>query len=226
MHVSTVNGFEGNVSLVLSVTPAAGLSCSVSPSLVFVPGTSSLSCVGNLRGAYGVTVTATSGSLIRGTIVTINVVSQAPNVGIICIAEVDAQACPISAPVLAGPSPGIMSRFTVAVLVNSSQALNGFDITLLTNRSILVPSAVATGSLLTNVHEIVKCIGGVSKLGSIPCPSTDNSGTMGFFSLQCTILLETREVALSFSRRAARTRVFPELCASQLPKGLQSPFQK
>ena len=110
MHVSTVNGFEGNVSLVLSVTPAAGLSCSVSPSLVFVPGTSSLSCVGNLRGAYGVTVTATSGSLIRGTIVTINVVSQAPNVGIICIAEVDAQACPISAPVLR-----TLSRNNVAI---------------------------------------------------------------------------------------------------------------
>ena len=229
IHVSTVNGFEGNVSLALSVTPAAGLSCSVSPSLVFVPGISSLSCIGNLQGAYGVTVIATSGSLIRGTIVTINVLSQAPNVGIVCIAGVDAQACPISAPVLAGPSPGIMSQFTVAVLVNSSQALNGFDITLLTNRSILVPSAVAAGSLLTNVHEIVKCIGGVNKLGSTLCPSTNNSSTIEYavvgdvtdqpatgvlFTAMYNITGNTRSSPIIFQTGCTNTSVPGSVCVS------------
>jgi hypothetical protein len=69
----------------------------------------------------------------------------------------------------------------VNVLVNSSDLLNGFDITLLTNRTVLKPAGV---SILNTVlpgtpTELLKCIGGV-KLGSGPCSSNDNTNTLHY----------------------------------------------
>lgn len=68
----------------------------------------------------------------------------------------------------------------MSVIVNESAALNGFDITLLTNSSVLQPSGVTIGSLLANTHDLVKCVGGVNKLGSSACPSTDNASTLHY----------------------------------------------
>ena len=71
--VSGVNGFTGTVALAATVSPATGLTCSLSPSSVTGSGTSTLSCTGSTAGAYTVTVTGTSGSLSRSTTVTYNV---------------------------------------------------------------------------------------------------------------------------------------------------------
>lgn len=61
--VNGVNGFTGTVSLTYSVSPGAGLTCTLSPNTVpSGSGASTLSCSGS-GGAYTVTVTGTSGSL-------------------------------------------------------------------------------------------------------------------------------------------------------------------
>lgn len=101
--------------------------------------------------------------------------------GLVCIADVTATSCPLAAPTLAGPQPsGNSQHFLVRVLVDSSAALNGFDITLLTDSSILQPSDATVGAFLANPHEVVKCIGGVNKIGTSACPSIDNANTIEY----------------------------------------------
>src|SRR5205807_4756206 len=40
--------------------------------------------------------------------------------------------------------------------------------------------SVQAGTVLANQHEIAMCIGGVNKLGSTPCPTTDTAGTIEY----------------------------------------------
>jgi hypothetical protein len=62
-------GFNGNVSLTVSIFPATGLNCSLSQSTISGgSGSSTLSCSG-LKGNYNVVVTGTSGSLVHSTTV-------------------------------------------------------------------------------------------------------------------------------------------------------------
>src|SRR5437867_2391197 len=74
--VSSLNGFNGAVSLTASVSPSTGLTCNLNPTSVTTPSggsaTSSLSCSGS-AGTYTVTVTGTSGNLSHTAIVTYNV---------------------------------------------------------------------------------------------------------------------------------------------------------
>src|SRR5260370_10741831 len=105
----------------------------------------------------------------------------AGRVGLVCIADSTATSCPIASPTLPGPGPmGLNQHFIVSVIVDGSDAMNGFQITLLTDKNVLQPSGVVLGALLTNTHEIVKCIGGVNQLGSTACPSTDNASTIDY----------------------------------------------
>jgi hypothetical protein len=102
-------------------------------------------------------------------------------IGLVCIADTTTTGCPLAAPTLPGPQPsGLTQHFFVSVLVDSSAALNGFDITLLTDSSVLQPSDATVGNFLTNTHDILKCIGGANKLGSSACPSTDNANTIHY----------------------------------------------
>jgi len=103
-----------------------------------------------------------------------------PTSGVVCIASANASVCPVTPPVIPGPAPSPTSEFRVAVIANSSQALNGFDITLLANSSILKPSGVQLGTLLANPRAIVECVGGVNRLGSGACPVTDTAGTIQY----------------------------------------------
>ena len=102
-------------------------------------------------------------------------------VGLVCIADSTATNCPVASPTLAGPGPmGLNQHFIVSVIVDGSDAMNGFLITLLTDKNVLQPFGVVLGNLLTNTHEVVKCIGGVNRLGSTACPSTDNASTIDY----------------------------------------------
>jgi hypothetical protein len=68
-----VNGFTGTVSLTTSISPATGLTCTLTPtSITGGSGTSTLSCTG-AGNTYTVTVTGTSGSLSHTANVTVNV---------------------------------------------------------------------------------------------------------------------------------------------------------
>jgi len=71
--VMPVNGFTGVVSLTTSISPATGLTCTLTPtSITGGSGTSTLSCTGT-GNTYTVTVTGTSGSLSHTANVTVNV---------------------------------------------------------------------------------------------------------------------------------------------------------
>src|SRR5205807_10541694 len=176
--VSPINLFGGTVTL--TVSSLTGIFCSVNPMSILTKGSATLSCISSQAGTYGVTITAISGSITHSVLITFTVLLQTTSTGIVCIASSDATTCPVVGPVIPGalPSPG--TQFRVAVLADSSQALNGFDITLLTNSTVLVPFAVQVGPTIANTHTIVECIGGLNKIGSASCPSTDTAGTIEY----------------------------------------------
>ncbi len=71
--VASLSGFTGTVSLASSISPTAGLSCTLTPGSVSGgAGTSTLSCSGS-AGTYTITVTGSSGSLAHTTSVSFNV---------------------------------------------------------------------------------------------------------------------------------------------------------
>jgi hypothetical protein len=172
------NLFSGTVTL--TVSSLTGIFCSVNPMSILTKGSATLSCAGSQPGTYGVTVTATSGSITHSVLITFTVLLQTTSTGIVCIASADAATCPVVGPIIQGPLPNPGTQFRIAVLADSSQALDGFDITLLTNSTVLVPLGVQVGPVLANTHTIVECIGGVNKLGSTSCPTTDTVGTIEY----------------------------------------------
>jgi hypothetical protein len=70
IHLLASKGFSGNITLAESVTPASGVSCSISPTIILVApfGLSALSCSAVAVGSYNTTVTATS--VVGGSIIT------------------------------------------------------------------------------------------------------------------------------------------------------------
>src|SRR5438094_3367749 len=67
--ITALNGFGGVVGLAFGISPAAGLTCTLTPASVSSSGTSTLSCSGN-AGVYSVTVSGTSGTLLHSATVT------------------------------------------------------------------------------------------------------------------------------------------------------------
>jgi len=102
-------------------------------------------------------------------------------VGVVCIAPESATVCLATSPTLPGPGPSPKVQFVVSVLVNSSDSLNGFDVTLFTDSSILKPLDANPGNVqLGGSHLLLKCIGGVNKVGTGQCPSTDDANTLHY----------------------------------------------
>jgi hypothetical protein len=101
--------------------------------------------------------------------------------GLVCLAPAGATACP-APPVTVGAPVG--SQLSVAVLISGSDAVNGFDITLKANHTILKPTAAFADatSLLAGGSVILDCIGGVLRSGSV-CLQTDTADTIHFVLL-------------------------------------------
>lgn len=76
--VTAVNGFAGVVSLASTSSPAAGITCTLTPTSVTGPGTSTLSCTPSGSGTFTVSVTGTNGALSHTATVTYSV-SLAPD---------------------------------------------------------------------------------------------------------------------------------------------------
>ncbi len=96
-------------------------------------------------------------------------------VGLVCLAPEGVIACP-APPVTIGGTVG--SQLMVSVVLQGSDVINGFDVTLKADPSVLKSvDAVITGSLLSGGSIIVKCIGGVLKSGPT-CLSTDTNDTI------------------------------------------------
>jgi hypothetical protein len=99
--------------------------------------------------------------------------------GEVCLAEIGSTKCPAAGPVFNGPLSVPATQLRVAVFINSSDSLNGFDITLKTDHNILQPSDTdLTGTILPGSPILLsKCIGGVNRTVA-PCPSYDTADTL------------------------------------------------
>jgi hypothetical protein len=86
--------------------------------------------------------------------------------------------CPATAAVFDGP---VSQQIRVGVYIQGSDALNGFDIILLANHTVLTPVSVdLTGSVLPGTPTVVlECVQGLLKSGSV-CGSQDNVDTLHF----------------------------------------------
>ncbi len=100
--------------------------------------------------------------------------ANAPLVGQVCVAPLNAnplRPCTLPAPTFTGPVTTPPTQIRIGVWVNNSDTLNGFDITLKTDHTILKPAdADLTGSIVMNSplsspFVLSKCIGGIPKLG-------------------------------------------------------------
>src|SRR6266699_3314550 len=121
--------------------------------------------------------------LLLGTIVAPNVVHLAHAItGEVCLADPttagSASPCPATPPLFSGP---IGQQIRIGVFVQGSDALNGFDVSLTANKTILVPvGADLTGTVLPGTPTIIlECLQGVLINGSV-CSPTDNITTMHF----------------------------------------------
>ncbi len=100
---------------------------------------------------------------------------DAQPIGLVCLTPASTTACPAPPVTLTG-SPG--SQLMVSVLVQGSDAISGFDITLKTNHTVLKPAGVSLGgSLLSTGSTILLCVGVVLRTGST-CLSTDSVDTL------------------------------------------------
>ena len=185
------SGFTGQVNLTDVVTPSTGLRTLQSPTSVTLTSTatsatSTLTVDASAVGTYKVNVTGTSSSLKHFTVVTVTVVSG----GLICLANPSIVPPPPANP--CPPAPGASLRglppitparqLRVGVYVNGSDSLNTFDITLLADHTILLPVDTSlTGTILgTSPTTLIKCVGGMNKISSGPCPPTDTVDTIHF----------------------------------------------
>src|SRR5215469_14665509 len=87
--------------------------------------------------------------------------------GTVCLVANGSSACPSSPPTITGT---VGTQLRVAVFIQGSDALNGFDVTLLANHLILKPAgADLTGTVLPGPGQsvVVECIGGVLVMGNV-----------------------------------------------------------
>lgn len=108
--------------------------------------------------------------------------------GLICIADPTSAVsrpdpCPVApGAIFNGPSTSPGQQVRIGVFVYGSEALNGFDITLLTGHAVLTPAGVdLTGTVLLAPRTMVaECLGGVIIRGNA-CPGT--AGTLDTLEL-------------------------------------------
>jgi hypothetical protein len=193
--LSSVSGFTGPVNQTLIVTPP-GPGASVNPKIVLVPPNGSNSSTltvtttsSTAPGTYNVTVIGTSGSLSHSTSVTVVVTAPLAR-GTVCIAPVSSTSCPSTPSMFQGTVGG---QLMVAVNVQNSAALNGFDIQVLTNPSILRPvSDSLSGTILQNLFVLANSVNsttGLVRVAAVAQAFVTTAPTTGrFFSITYNIV--------------------------------------
>src|SRR5206468_10437955 len=106
-----------------------------------------------------------------------------------------------------------------------------WDITLLTDHTVLNPAGVQIGTVnIGTATEIVKCIGGVNKLTSSPCPSTDSVDTLHYsvsgsltpsrpvtdlsFTANFTVVANSANTPITFQTGCTGTSVTGGVCVT------------
>lgn len=176
ISASPIGFFNGTV--VLTSQAPSGIVCSLNPGLIIVSGTSTLSCAGS-TGGYTVIVTGASGNLTHSVNVIFNI-KPTSTAGLVCIASDGSTSCPVAPPTINSTITLPPRQLRVAVLVDSSAGLSGFDITLFADHTVLEPWKIdLTNSILMgNPVVFLECIGGQLKSSSGTCPGTDNADTI------------------------------------------------
>ncbi len=174
--VTSTGNFNSSILLTSQASP--GLTCSLSPGLIIISGTSTLACAGS-TGTYNVTVTGNSGSLSH-TVSILFKINSGPATGLVCIANAGSTSCPPAPPLITSPVTLPPPQVRVAIVVDSSRGLDGFDITLLANSTILKPAGVdLTNTILLGTPVVLlECLGGRLTSGSGTCANTDNANTI------------------------------------------------
>jgi hypothetical protein len=97
-------------------------------------------------------------------------------VGVVCIAPGGGSSCPVSPPLINATSG---TQVRVAVVVSGSAGLQGFDIILLADSSILKPANISlTGTVVIgSIGVLAECLGTVKVKGSA-CNPLDTSDTL------------------------------------------------
>jgi hypothetical protein len=100
---------------------------------------------------------------------------QGQLVGLVCLSPSSSGSCP--APPVTVTAP-VGTQLMIGVLIQSSDSISGFDITMKANHTALVPAGISmTGSLLFGGTIIDECFGGVVKVGP-RCSTTDGVDTL------------------------------------------------
>ncbi len=103
--------------------------------------------------------------------------------GTVCLINPSDTSCPSSPASIHGT---VGTQLRVSVFIQASGGLNGFDITLLADHTILKPAgADLTGTVLPGPQTILaECIGGILVQGS-RCASTDTVDTVHLAAVAC-----------------------------------------
>src|SRR6266566_2075651 len=169
----------------------------------------------------------------------ISVPAHAASTGVVCMIANGASSCPSSPASITGT---VGSQLRVLVFLQNSSGINGFDVTILADHTILRPVAIdLTGSVLQGIPTvIVECLSGILASGS-SCANTDTIDTIelaatsalgsGITSTPTTGLLftalynvtqKTIGTSLGFQAGCSSTSVGPNVCVT-LANGTPTP---
>jgi hypothetical protein len=198
--LTSLNGFSGAINL--SVPPQ--LTCPGCPGWSINPTSVTLSSggqasstltftttAGGSTGTFGVNVTGTSGSISHSTVASFTIVTTPPQTGVVCIADVSTTTCP-SLPVNFQGTVG--GQLQVAVNIFNSSALNGFDVQVLVNPSVLRPvSTSLTGTVLPSpvivLANSVNATSGLVRVAAVSQGGITVAPTTGrFFSITYNVV--------------------------------------
>src|SRR5438445_4368051 len=168
--LASINGFSGIISL--TVTHSSGIGAVINPTSITGSGTATLTIGANMTGTFSVQVTGSSGTLSHSVSVSVTVAS----IGVVCVIPSGNTSCSISPASLTGP---VGSQVRVSIFIQGSGGLDGFDVTLVADHTILRPVAVdLAGTVLIGTPTIIdECLQGILVSGSV-CSTVDTIDTL------------------------------------------------
>jgi hypothetical protein len=165
--------------------------------------------------------------------------AHAQTTGTVCIIPSSSSSCPSSPATVLGTA-GVQLR--VSVFIQGSEGINGFDVTLLADHTILKPTgADLTGTVLIAPQTVIlECLGGVLVQGSF-CSSTDTADTLHFvvagalgqlttppttgllFTAIYNVTADTTEIPLGFQTGCSQTSVSGTTTCVTITNGMVVP---